>query len=647
MTLLPVKKLGLEAASGTTPFDALFLGFSFFLIAAALMLIALLFQLGIEQRAGELGTLAAVGIAKKRIARLLSWEGLAVAALGATLGIALGVLYAWLMISGLRTWWLAAIATPFLELHVSWRSLTLGWITGVAVSWLAIRWSIHRLARLPAARLLTGTTSTQLHSSGQRRMLGGFWPKLRLALLLSIAALLAIGWWLQGEAQAGVFFASGATTLVLTLGEIRHRLVHAQRHAMPHRSFSLWRLSALNTARNPGRSTLTIGLVAAASFLIVAISAFRLETGEAGTGGFDLIATTDLPIHYDLNTPDGRLELGFSDRASHELSNWRIFSLRLAAGEDASCLNLYRPTQPRVLGVPKAFIERGGFAWSDAAEVGDNNPWTLLDGDRGKDEHGEPIVPVVLDANTATYSMHLTGVGSQLTIRDAADRPVTLQVVGLLKNSVLQGNLLISETTFLRLFPDTGGYRFFLMEKRSRHAPRAATADGTPTRHPAKPAAGCPVPATLESALADFGFDAVDAREQLAALLAVQNTYLSTFQSLGALGLVLGTIGLAVVQLRSVLERRGELALMRAGGFRRNRLVRMVVGENAVLLLSGLAVGCVAAIVALIPQWTQATIPWLALAALLGAIALVGLVAGWLATRSALRAPILPALRGD
>jgi hypothetical protein len=34
MTFLPVKEQGLAAASGTTPFDGLFLGFSFFLIAA-------------------------------------------------------------------------------------------------------------------------------------------------------------------------------------------------------------------------------------------------------------------------------------------------------------------------------------------------------------------------------------------------------------------------------------------------------------------------------------------------------------------------------------------------------------------------------------------------------------------------------------
>ena len=93
----------------------------------------------------------------------------------------------------------------------------------------------------------------------------------------------------------------------------------------------------------------------------------------------------------------------------------------------------------------------------------------------------------------------------------------------------------------------------------------------------------------------------------------------------------------------------GHLALMRAGGFRRRRLVRMVLWENAVLLLGGLAIGCVAAAVALAPQWgpQAAGVPWKTLALLLGTIAVVGLSAGWLATRSALRAPIVPALRGD
>ena len=113
-----------------------------------------------------------------------------------------------------------------------------------------------------------------------------------------------------------------------------------------------------------------------------------------------------------------------------------------------------------MLGVPDALIERGWVRWRHAGE--DANPGHFLRNDLGKDDIGRPIVPVVLDASTAIYSLHLKGVGSQFEIRDAADRPVTLEVVGLLKNSVLQGNLLVSEANFLRLFPDTGGYRFFL-----------------------------------------------------------------------------------------------------------------------------------------------------------------------------------------
>ena len=131
------------------------------------------------------------------------------------------------------------------------------------------------------------------------------------------------GFYMHGEAQAGIFFTSGAAVLALLLGEIRHWL--RARGGRSHKLFSLVRLSALNTARNPGRSTLTIGLVAAASFLIVAVSAFRLDTGEEGTGGFEFVATSDQPIHYDLNTADGRRELGFSDRGQpSSLENWRV-----------------------------------------------------------------------------------------------------------------------------------------------------------------------------------------------------------------------------------------------------------------------------------------------------------------------------------
>jgi putative ABC transport system permease protein len=640
MKFLPMKRLGLAAASGTTPFDGLFLGFSFFLIAAAVMLIALLFKLGIEQRARELGILAAAGFDRIRITRLLAWEGLIVAAGGAAIGAVAGVIYAWPVITGLCTWWVAAIAAPFLRLHVSLSSLAIGWLIGAIVSWVAIRLAIRRLVRLSAARLLVGVTEADPFNIATETSTQSQWSRVREAFVALAVALAVLGYVLRGEAQAGVFLCSGAAVLLLLIGETRYQLRMAARNMSELQTFRLAALSALNTTRNTGRSVLTIGLVATATFLIVAISAFRLETGEEGTGGFTLSATSDQPIQFDLNTQSGRAQLGFSDRDAELLNGWSAFSLRVSAGEDASCLNLYRPTQPRVLGVPESLIERGGFGWAERAQsagegIDGNNPWTLLGAKLGKDDAGRPIVPVVLDTNTAAYSLHLGGVGSRMVIRDAANRPVTVEVVGLLSNSILQGNLLMSEANFLPLFPDTGGYRYFLI------APKAG---GTATREDAESVARA-----LETTLAAEGLDATDAREQLASYLAVQNTYLSTFQSLGALGLLLGTVGLAVVQLRSVLQRRGELAILRAAGFPRRRLVVMVVGENGVLLVGGLIVGVVAAAVALIPQWSPhgASVPWDVLLALLGAIGVVGLVAGWLATRSALSAPLMPALRGD
>src|SRR5262249_41726381 len=159
-------------------------------------------------------------------------------------------------------------------------------------------------------------------------------------------------------------------------------------------------------------------------------------------------------------------------------------------------------------------IERGGVAWAATEKGYSDKPGAALEVDLGRDETGEAIVPAVLDMSTAVYSLHLSGIGSRLPIRDATGRGVTVQGVGRLENSVLQGNLLVSERNFLKLFPDTGGYRFFLIERAvgppSRGGPVAGVGDSTRS-----------VPTTLESALAEEGFDVVDAREQLSQFLAV------------------------------------------------------------------------------------------------------------------------------
>jgi ABC-type antimicrobial peptide transport system permease subunit len=251
------------------------------------------------------------------------------------------------------------------------------------------------------------------------------------------------------------------------------------------------------------------------------------------------------------------------------------------------------------------------------------DPWQLL-----KKELPDGAVPAIGDYSAVVWLLHL-GLGKDLTITDQRGRQVRLRIVGMLAGSILQGELVIAESRFLDLFPSITGYNFFLIE--------------TP------PARADHIKQLLEHDLGNYGFDAASTTDRLESYLAVENTYLNTFQTLGGLGLLLGTIGLAAVLLRNVLERRGELALMQALGYRRSALARMVLAENATLLIVGMITGTVSALLAVAPHiaTSPATIPWFSLGLTLLAVLLTGLIAGAAALIPTLRSPLLPALRSE
>ena len=156
------------------------------------------------------------------------------------------------------------------------------------------------------------------------------------------------------------------------------------------------------------------------------------------------------------------------------------------------------------------------------------------------------------------------------------------------------------------------------------------------------------VAASLENALQPFGFDAQSAAAKLDAFHRVENTYLSTFQALGGLGLVLGCLGLVAVVARNVFERRRELALLGASGFTGRDLQQVVAIEHVAIVGAGLAIGLVAAIVAIVPVLLSRSgaAPWQA-AAWLVPVAAAGFGAAYGATRSLRRMPLLSSLRSE
>src|SRR5262249_9691961 len=170
------------------------------------------------------------------------------------------------------------------------------------------------------------------------------------------------------------------------------------------------------------------------------------------------------------------------------------------------------------------------------------------------------------DANTAHWILKVK-LGGIVEVADAAGVMVKLRLVGLLHESIFQSELLVSEEHFLEMLPRQEGYNFFLIDS--------------------PPKTERQVKRQLERNLASRGFEVTSTVERVREYLAVENTYLATFQILGGLGLMLGALGLAVVLVRSVWERRGELALFRALGYRQRALGWLLLAENGFLLLAG------------------------------------------------------------
>ncbi|HTT65226.1 MAG TPA: ABC transporter permease [Bryobacteraceae bacterium] len=386
-------------------------------------------------------------------------------------------------------------------------------------------------------------------------------------------------------------------------------------------------LGLRNASWRPGRSVLCASLIASATFLVIAVDAFRRDDRAAldpksGTGGFPLMAESLLPVIHDPNSVPGREALNLTNPA---LAGARFTRFRLRPGDDASCLNLYQPRNPRILAPTGDFLARGRFGFEDSlGKTADqkSNPWLLLD-----TPLSDGAIPAIADANSITYVLHRK-LGQDIVI-SAGDQAVHLRLVAALDDSIFQGELLISEKNFLRIFPNQPGYRFFLIEP--------------------PPGSSTDVSGLLESALSDYGFDVASTAGRLAAYHRVENTYISTFQTLGALGLLLGTIGLAAVLARNVLERRRELALLRAVGYRRSNLAVMILAENALVLIGGLVLGAVCAVIAIIPALAShgGHVAAGSMAVWLIVILLTGQGAAILTTMVMLRLPLLPALRAE
>jgi len=641
LTFEPTRERMLAASQGGTDFGAMLLAFSFLLILAALLLVGMLVRLAVSRRAKEIGLLLATGYTPRQVGRILQLEGTAVSIFGALAGLALAWVYARGMLAVLVGLWPDASVQSYLHVHIAPLSIAIGFAATMVITWLAIWVSLRGLIRRPAVALLRGETNAPDSDAAK--------PKPRRAgIVIGLSLLLGLGLVIGGggapnaDQRAGAFFGGGF--FIMLAGLLLFRL-WLKRPAAGSTSLTLVGLGLRNATRAGARSLLTAALLALATFLLVAVESFRkkldaeFRTVKGGSGGYRLIAETDVPLFQRFDREPGRSDLldqlqkryggSSSDprlaAATADLDAAKVEPFHLRGGDDASCLNLYQAGRPRVLGASPEFVAEGRFAFAMTTAKTDAekaNPWLLL-----SEEQHDGAIPVIAEQNTVLWQLK-TFVGGTTAIPDEAGREVKLRIVGTLQDSIFPRELIVSDANFRRLYPHDEGFRYFLIETPPANAEKVA--------------------GLLEMGLQANGLQTTRSEDLVAAQQAVIGAYLSTFQLLGGLALLLGMFGFGAVILRSVHERTGEFALLRAAGYTTGTLQKLVLIESGLVLLVGVGIGLIAAVISVIPNLALGgQVASVRLGGMLAVIVAVGIAVAYRATSWIARLPVIASLRRE
>lgn len=589
-----VREQGLVAARNGVDFGQLFAALGIFIIISGLLISVLLLGFSLQQRTKQINLFSTLGFRAAMIQKIIMWEAFAVVLTGVVIGVGASLGYSKLVFQAMNTNWHDIVRTESLQLHFNATTLASGMfislVIGMATVFLGIRQIVKKHLATSRNRVSSpreGALETQ--QVRQSKSPSWFWQTLLnkrektflyIAILGVSVALCFVSYMLIFSRYDWLFawFFSGIMLLMALLTGMVHLFLF--RGALTNTLvFNLTVLSTRNLMRNPLRSMTTVVLLALGSFVIVVTAANRKDplTEDAilssGTGGFQYMIETTIPILHNLNLKSTRTELGLQGDA-------RFVQFLSTYNDDASCLNLNMVANPRILATdPMQLRGRFGFVASHDW-LNREDPWMSLN------EYHQGLIPAIADQSVIQWGLGKK-VGDTLVYANARGEEVKLLLVGGLANSIFQGNVIISETNFLKHFPAGEGSQVMLIEYHNENRE------------------------VFEEQMAmifrDHGMLIKTTLDKLSEFDSVENTYLQIFFLMGAFGMLLGTIGLAIIMGRSMLERRSEIVLFRAIGYRAMTIFGILFREYSLLFVGGMAAGTISAMIATLPNFITAT----------------------------------------
>jgi putative ABC transport system permease protein len=673
--------LALADAQGAT-FMSFFTTFGAFSIAAGILLIFLIFVMLAAERRGELGIARAVGTRRLHLVQMFVYEGAAYDLVAAAVGALLGAAVAYGMVIAMASAF-ASTSSFSIRYSIKPASLVLAFSIGVLLTFLVVGFSAWRVSRmnivtairnlpepprerarrgrwaLSAAGLVLGALIAVAGVDGKNSVPLGLGVSLVLLSLVPIARMLGVGerlahtgaglllvvWftfpisrWLFGEMKVdfsifvlgGLMIVIGATWTIMfnadvllgalasTVGRVRS-LAPVLRMAMAYPLRNLFRTGVTLAMFTLVVFTLVVGATTSKSFT----SAFN--DVKAFGGGFDVRAATSpaAPIRdmrASLLRVHGLRRDDVSIVSSVSSLPVKVRQVGTAAKAESYLVN----------GADTAFLEHTTYQLAARAHGYPSTAavWRALRTHRNFAVVDQLAVLRKANWGAPIAKFHLRGfyfedkifAPAHVVVRDPqTGKRVTLTVIGVLSDSTpaLMAGIWTSQATLARVFGDRVVPTTHLFALRP-----GADAKATATR--------------LESTFLANGMQADSVAELLSDAMSASLTFNRLIMGFMGLGLIVGVAALGVITARAVVERRQQIGVLRAIGFRRRMVELSFIIESSFIALTSIVVGTglgLAVSYSVIsdsrrtPSWAHMpfAVPWLTLGAIFLVVYVVAL----------------------
>jgi len=632
-------------------FTSLFFVFGAFSIIAGVVLVVNIFTMLGEERKGDMGVARAIGMKRGQLRRLFTYEGTLYAGIAAAVGSALGLVLSYVIVWVMSGVFSFGNASFDLLNYFSFTpiSIVLGYLAGFSLTVITVYFATRRISSLNIVRAIRNIPEPPVSRADSRTFRIGALLLVGGALLMSLgvmdeklifaapglslitfslgfllrrylseriawslAGVLTLIVWLplpfdikifpyqpdiQDFVVAGLFLVVSALMIVMFNSDsIIHVLTRVFRVRKEYRAVLKTAISyPLKAKFRTALSIFIFGLVIFTMTTLSVVSGLMSvninNMVQETSGGFDVIAfTPSSPIMVD---PWQYLNQSGSPLQGSNVSNLVPMPVSTAV-INVSTVNpithqtTYSDLHYSVMGFDSRFYTEGYYPLTDynrTLYASENEAWKAVFSNGTL-----AIVDGSVAPQTGFGGGFGPGSGASLTLR-VGDVVTLRNIHGVAYNVTVAG--FMKQTSF----------RGFFMQKDTVMAGFGAIGTSLllvkfqPGLEVSKQAV------LLEKSFLANGLQTLDIQALAKQITSLVNSMFTLFEAFLGMGLIIGISGLGIITIRSIHERRIEIGMMRAIGYRKSMVVANFAIESAFISLLGIILGSILGIVVGYQLW--------------------------------------------